>query len=329
MTIDTGSAKKPVASLSMDLDNQWSYMKTHGDAGWESFPSYLDIVVPRILDLLDEMGLVITFFVVGQDAAMPENQDAIRQLSLRNHELGNHSFRHEPWVHRYGAGEIEREVRLTDEWLHRLSGRKPVGYRGPGFSWDRRLLKTLWRHGYLYDASTLPSFLGPVARMYYFRTADLSTREKEARSKLFGRFTDGFNPVKPYLVDLGRKRQILEIPVTTVPWLKTPFHLSYLIYLNRISPLMMRWYLAVALKLCSLSGIGPSFLLHPLDVLGGDTVPELRFFPGMDVNTDRKIRTLKQVIGKIRNHFTIRPMKSHAACCLAQMNPVPPGRNTV
>ncbi len=39
--------EKPLCSLSLDLDNQWSYMKTHGDAGWESFPSYLDLVVPR------------------------------------------------------------------------------------------------------------------------------------------------------------------------------------------------------------------------------------------------------------------------------------------
>jgi len=42
---------KPIASLSLDLDNQWSYMKTHGDAGWELFPSYLDIVIPRVLYL--------------------------------------------------------------------------------------------------------------------------------------------------------------------------------------------------------------------------------------------------------------------------------------
>ena len=44
----------PLATLSLDLDNQWSYMKTHGDAGWETFPSYLDVAVPRILDLLAE-----------------------------------------------------------------------------------------------------------------------------------------------------------------------------------------------------------------------------------------------------------------------------------
>ncbi len=36
---DFGSKmRKPIASLSLDLDNKWSYMKTHGDAGWESFP---------------------------------------------------------------------------------------------------------------------------------------------------------------------------------------------------------------------------------------------------------------------------------------------------
>ena len=45
---------KPKASLSLDLDNKWSYMKTHGDPGWDAFPSYLPIVVPRTLKLLRE-----------------------------------------------------------------------------------------------------------------------------------------------------------------------------------------------------------------------------------------------------------------------------------
>ena len=25
----------PLASVSLDLDNQWSYMKTHGDPAWQ------------------------------------------------------------------------------------------------------------------------------------------------------------------------------------------------------------------------------------------------------------------------------------------------------
>ena len=40
------------ASLSLDLENQWSCMKTHGDAGWQSHPTYPDAVLPRILEFL-------------------------------------------------------------------------------------------------------------------------------------------------------------------------------------------------------------------------------------------------------------------------------------
>jgi len=69
------------ASLSLDLDNQWSYMKTHGDAGWQSHPSYLDAVVPRILAFLAERRLTITFFIVGQDAALEKNHTALRSIA--------------------------------------------------------------------------------------------------------------------------------------------------------------------------------------------------------------------------------------------------------
>src|SRR5512141_1277059 len=91
-------AGKPTASVSLDLDNQWSYMKTHGDPGWESFPSYLDRLVPCVLEMLAARGWRITFFVVGQDAALPQNHAALRQLVDAGHEVGNHSFHHEPWL---------------------------------------------------------------------------------------------------------------------------------------------------------------------------------------------------------------------------------------
>src|SRR3954447_2743061 len=92
---------KPIASLSLDLDNKWSYLKTHGDRGWESYPSYLDVVVPRFLGMLKELGLRITVFVVGQDAACTSNRDALSAISASGHGIGNHSFHHEPWLHLY------------------------------------------------------------------------------------------------------------------------------------------------------------------------------------------------------------------------------------
>jgi hypothetical protein len=50
---------KPTATLSFDLDNKWSYMNIHGDPGWESFRSYLGLLVPRVLDFLRERHLEI------------------------------------------------------------------------------------------------------------------------------------------------------------------------------------------------------------------------------------------------------------------------------
>jgi len=101
---------RPLASLSLDLDNQWSYMKTHGDAGWESLPSYLDIVVPRVLRLLKEKGLTITFFIVGLDADQERNHAVLRSIAEAGHEIGNHSFHHEPWLHLYSQEQLLTEI---------------------------------------------------------------------------------------------------------------------------------------------------------------------------------------------------------------------------
>src|SRR3954465_1668397 len=98
---------KPIASLSLDVDNQWSYMKTHGDAGWESRPSYLDVFVPTVLEVLEELRLTTTFFVVGIDCAREENIFALRSLAAAGHEIGNHSHEHEPWLHRYSRQQLE------------------------------------------------------------------------------------------------------------------------------------------------------------------------------------------------------------------------------
>src|SRR6478672_9131090 len=121
---------KKLASLSLDLDNKWSYMKTHGDAGWENFPSYLDCVVPRTLEFLKERNLKITYFVVGQDAALEKNHDALRQISEAKHEIGNHSFNHEPWLHLYSKAELVEEFEKTETAIANFTDQKLVGFRG-------------------------------------------------------------------------------------------------------------------------------------------------------------------------------------------------------
>ncbi|MCB0582819.1 MAG: polysaccharide deacetylase family protein [Phaeodactylibacter sp.] len=309
---------KPLASLSLDLDNLWTYLKIHGDPGWETYPSYLDTFVPAVLDLLDHLKLRITFFIVGQDAALDNNRDYLQEIARRGHEVGNHSFRHESWLHTYSREALEAEVARAEEQIERVTGQRPAGFRGPGFSWSPALLDVLAERGYVYDASTLPTYIGPLARLYYFRTARLSREEREARRELFGSFRDGLRPVKPYFWKLENGKTLLEMPVTTIPVIKTPFHLSYLLYLNGFSPALMDLYLSLAIRMCQITGTQPSFLLHPLDLIGGDRAPRLKFFPGMHISSERKAEVFTGVMEKLGWHFQLAGMARHAAYFLQE-----------
>ena len=171
--------KKPIASISLDLDNQWSYMKIHGDEGWDQYPSYFNIFVPHVLDVLDDLNLKITFFIVGKDTESEENRKYLRMITERGHEVGNHSYHHESWLQTYSYEKIEKEIREAEEAIEEVTGVRTIGFRGPGFSWSKDLLKVLENRGYRFDASTLPTYLGPLARMYYFKKSDLSKEEKK------------------------------------------------------------------------------------------------------------------------------------------------------
>ena len=233
-------------SLSLDLDNQWSYMKTHGDPGWQAYPSYLDVVVPRILDILARRRLTISFFIVGQDAALEKNREALRAIATAGHEIGNHSFHHDPWLHLYSDAALDSEISMAEVAIEAATGVRPRGFRGPGFSLSAATLEVLLRRGYDYDATVFPNLLNPLARAYFFATSNLSPEEKEQRRDLFGTWRDALRPVRPFQWQLPDGR-LLEIPVTTMPWLRVPLHLSYLLYLAKFSRLAARSYFRLAL----------------------------------------------------------------------------------
>ncbi|CAN5497626.1 polysaccharide deacetylase family protein [soil metagenome] len=305
-------SEKQIASLSLDLDNKWSYMKTHGDAGWESFPTYLDVVVPRALEFLRERDLKITFFIVGQDADLDKNTEAIAQISAANHEIGNHSFRHEPWLHLYSKKELIEEFEKTENALEKVTGKIPKGFRGPGYSLSPTVLEVLAERGYEYDCSTLPTYIAPLARAYYFfKSPEMSDEEREKRKKLFGKFSDGFQSLKPYRWQIGEK-SLVEIPVTTLPIFKTPIHASYVIYLSTFSKFAARNYWKTALKMCKMSGVQPSLLLHPLDFLSGEDAPEVKLFPAMNLPIEKKLEFVSEILEMFMAKFEVVSMREHA-----------------
>lgn len=303
---------RPLASVSLDLDNLWSYLKIRGDPAWAERPTYLPRFVPLVLEALAELNLTITVFLVGADADDARNAPFLRRVAQAGHEIGNHTYEHESWLHLYPRADLEREITRAERAIVDATGQTPRGFRGPGFSWSPDLVDILVERGYRYDASTLPTWVGPLARWYYFRTAKISVEDRKLRAGLFGAFADGRRPLKPFVWRTATGGELLEIPVSTVPFLRLPFHLSYLLYLGRVSEELMMAYLRLALQLCRATGTTPSFLLHPLDLLSGDDAPELRFFPGMDVPAQRKRALFVRVLREIGRRFQVVTMGRQA-----------------
>ena len=71
---------------------------------------------------------------------------------------------------------------------------------------------------------------------------------------------------------------------------------------------LMKSYLGFSLFLCKLTHTPPSILLHPLDLISGDKVPQLSFFPGMNIPTQKKVEVFKYALTRINKDFKVLPM---------------------
>ena len=225
--------------------------------------------------------------------------------------MGNHSFNHDPWLHQYSEEQLDEELARADSAIESATGQRPTGFRGPGFSLSPATLRVLSRRQYGYDATVFPNLLNPLARAYFFATSSLTPEEKEQRKELFGTWRDALRPVSPFHWQID-DQTLLELPVTTMPIFKTPIHLSYILYASRFSKTLAMAYFRLALFMCRVTKVSPSLLLHPLDFIGCDDVGELAFFPGMDMQADRKIGIVNEVLCELEKHFELVTMGQHA-----------------
>ena len=118
---------------------------------------------PKLLELLDQLGLRATFFITGWSV---EAHPAMAESILRaGHEIGHHGFHHllpdphDPF--------IQEELERGFEVLKRRLGVVPKGYRAPSGEFCEELRASLVRHGIIYSSS----FRDDV-RPYRHRLAD-------------------------------------------------------------------------------------------------------------------------------------------------------------
>jgi peptidoglycan/xylan/chitin deacetylase (PgdA/CDA1 family) len=106
--------------------------------------------VPRILALLERLGVRATFFVPG--ATADRHPDVVAAILEAGHEVGHHGYLHESLV---GVDEsAERKyLELGLEALERVGGVVPLGYRAPWWEATDHTRALLVEYGFRYDTS--------------------------------------------------------------------------------------------------------------------------------------------------------------------------------
>ena len=107
--------------------------------------------MPRILAMLDKYQIPSTFFVTGVDALLHPDMVAGIMKSGR-HEIGVHGWIHETPT-RLTEAEEERLLDQAIEYLTKVTGKRPVGYRAPSWAFSNSTLDLIIKKGFLYDSS--------------------------------------------------------------------------------------------------------------------------------------------------------------------------------
>jgi peptidoglycan-N-acetylglucosamine deacetylase len=223
-------------AVSIDLDGIGCYYRIHGlgIAPAELEHTILERALPRAAALFAELGLHVTWFVIGRDAdaelvigdqaQRTGNAATLRALAVRGDELGNHSYSHPYDLARLSADTIEHEIASCDRVLRTITGSHTRGFRAPGYDVSPAMLDTLARLSYRYDSSIFP------APGYYAAKAAVMTALVAIGRPSGAVMTDPralaapADPYRPSMTAPWRRGQapLVELPIAVTPWTRVP-----------------------------------------------------------------------------------------------------------
>ncbi len=303
-------------ALTIDVDALRCYRDIHGlpPRDDEEDPIFTR-ALPRFLALLDALGKKGTLFVVGRDLKTPAHAKAIRDAARAGHEIASHSYEHDYRLSRLPAVRIALDLEAADDVIERVSGKRPAGFRAPGYNQSEALMDALDERGYAYDSSFFPTpayFAARALAIGLYRA-----RRRSSRS-LVGDVREFASPRAPFVPAVGarfrpakdgeRSRRFVELPMGTaarLPWLGTTLALAN----DLVGEALTRAAL-------SRDDVPAVLELHAIDFLSDEdgTEPELvRAQPDLRVPLADKLRRLEKAMALVVERREVLPLVELAA----------------
>lgn len=278
-------------SVSVDLDGLGCYAAIHGQdpksLSERALRAVPETALLRLCDLFEQQGVRATFFAIGQELSLPGASAALARAANAGHEIASHSFAHDYALSRRSQLAIEADLAQAEEAISSAVGRKPRGFRAPGYTLSPALVAALRARGYSYDSSLLPS--PPYYLAKALAIALHALRGKKSHS-ILGNIGQLFGARGAHL-----RAGLREFPVSTLPVLRAPVIGTVVVGVGE--------HLAGFLSERSFAKGHFNLELHGIDALDdSDTdLPALaRVQPGLRVPAKVKLARLAALLGRLR-----------------------------
>ena len=222
---------KPRGAISADIDTLNSIYRGRGRSRPEYTYAEFRMGLENMARFLEPYGVKATLFMVGADLLVPENRGAVKAMAAEGHEIANHSHTHAQGFRLLSPEAQERELAQMEDACVAITGRRPVGFRSPGWNMGDEALPILKRRGYLYDSSIHPMFATPAFKALHWLN---TTACDPADRTTLGQWSYMFAPLRPYRTDARRlsrrgEHGIVEFPLSVVPGVRAPFWATFLL----------------------------------------------------------------------------------------------------
>lgn len=298
-----------LAAISVDLDEIYNYFEIHGLTAEGSASTLVyDVAIDRLSDMARAGGFPLTLFAVGRDLARSEASERLAEAANDGHEIANHSLDHRYDLVRLGRSEIRRQIDEGAAAIERVTGRRPTGFRAPGYTITDEVFDVLEELGVAYDASVFPCpayFTAKMAAIGLISLRGRTSRSIVDTPNVLRAPTQPYRAGKPYW---KAGRGLLEMPVQVTRGLRLPFIGTSV---TLAGPARARWLA----KMC----VGDPLVnleLHGIDVLDADDgLHALRpHQPDVRVPQSKKVEAILTAASVLRDAgYTFVTMQEAAA----------------